>query len=42
MAIEMRDTDLNATHGVFRRSDMATSVLLAGFTADVSAVLDAS
>lgn len=31
-----------ATHGVFRRGDVAASVLLAGFTADVSAVLDAS
>jgi Uma2 family endonuclease len=31
-----------ATHGVFRCGDVATSVLLAGFTADVSAVLDAS
>lgn len=30
------------THGVFRRGDVAASVLLAGFTADVSAVLDAS
>jgi Uma2 family endonuclease len=31
-----------ATHGIFRRGDVAASVLLAGFTADVSAVLDAS
>lgn len=31
-----------ATHGVFRRGDIATSALLAGFSADVSAVLDAS
>jgi Uma2 family endonuclease len=31
-----------ATHGVFRRGDVATSVLLAGFTADVSDILDAS
>jgi Uma2 family endonuclease len=31
-----------ATHGVFRRGDVATSGLLAGFTADVSAILDAS
>lgn len=31
-----------ATHGVFQRGEVATSVLLAGFTADVSPVLDAS
>lgn len=31
-----------ATHGVFQRAEVATSALLAGFTADVSAVLDAS
>lgn len=30
------------THGVFRRSDIAVSVLLTGFTVDVSAVFDAS
>jgi len=30
------------THGIFRRGDIASSVLLAGFTAEVSAVLDAS
>jgi len=31
-----------ATHGVFRRGEVASSVLLVGFTADVSAVFDAS
>lgn len=31
-----------ATHGVLRRGDVATSALLAGFTADVSALFDAS
>ena len=31
-----------AAHGVFHRGDVATSLLLAGFAADVSAVLDAS
>jgi Uma2 family endonuclease len=30
-----------ATHGVFRRGDVATSVLLTGFIAEVSAVFDA-
>jgi Uma2 family endonuclease len=31
-----------ATHGIFRRGDVATSALLAGFTANVSTFLDAS
>lgn len=31
-----------AIHGIFHRGDVAPSVLLVGFTADVSAVLDAS
>jgi Uma2 family endonuclease len=31
-----------ATHGVFRRGDVATSLLLAGFSADVSSVFDAA
>jgi Uma2 family endonuclease len=31
-----------ATHGVFRRGDVATSVLLSDFTAGVSAIFDAS
>jgi Uma2 family endonuclease len=31
-----------ATHGIFRRGDQAASALLAGFTVDVSAALDAS
>lgn len=30
------------SHGIFRRGEVATSVLLAGFAADVSAVLDAA
>ena len=34
--------EIYATHGVFRRGEGATSLLLAGFSADVSAVLDAS
>lgn len=34
--------EIYATHGVFRRGEVATSLLLAGFSADVSAVLDAS
>lgn len=34
--------EVYGTHGVFRRGDVATSALLAGFTANVSTVLDAS
>ncbi|MEI7645303.1 MAG: Uma2 family endonuclease [Chloroflexales bacterium] len=34
--------DAYAVHGVFQRGEVANSILLAGFSADVSAVLDAS
>ena len=34
--------DAYAVHGVFQRGEVANSILLAGFNADVSAVLDAS
>ena len=42
ITVLMLQGEAYATHGVFRRSETAGSLLLEGFSVDVNAVLDAS